>query len=145
MLRAGSVWHAGFYRGRYLQQPDIKYIRGEAQLYHACVHLQVDGEATSALPKGVRIPETFQYDQPGQFALVLFPVDCANLEGKECLRPSSCTKIRFWTTITRIQEGSCGMERSLSKMDLRNSYSLCVLGVGALVEGILNFADNFAC
>ena len=35
------------------------------QLYHSCAQIQVDSDSTGSLPKGVLIPEAFQYGKSG--------------------------------------------------------------------------------
>ena len=60
LLRAASVWQGSWYT--YEGVPHIS----EGQLYHSCAQIQVESDATGSLPKGVLIPEAFQYDKPGQ-------------------------------------------------------------------------------
>ncbi|KAF2869913.1 glycoside hydrolase [Massariosphaeria phaeospora] len=60
LLRAASVWQA--YRYTY---ENTTGVAGVAQLYHSCAQLEVASDVTGSLPKGVLIPEAFQYDQPG--------------------------------------------------------------------------------
>lgn len=59
LLRVASVWHASKWTYEGVTS------RSEGQLFHSCAHIQVESDTDGALPKGVLIPEIFQYDQPG--------------------------------------------------------------------------------
>ncbi|PVH99558.1 lytic polysaccharide monooxygenase [Periconia macrospinosa] len=71
--------------GQYLMRVDIVWSDGwnewrtppfdSAQMYPSCVQLAVESESKAVLPKGVKIPEIFQWEQPGRlFARNVFDV-----------------------------------------------------------------------
>lgn len=67
--------------GEYLLRVDIVWADGwnewrtapfdQAQMYPSCVQLRVESESRAVLPEGVRIPEIFQWEQPGRWLGVI--------------------------------------------------------------------------
>jgi hypothetical protein len=57
--------------GAYLLRVDMvfNYWNSPAQLYPACAQVLVEGNATGALPKGVKFPEVYDPSMPGKFPL----------------------------------------------------------------------------
>jgi hypothetical protein len=58
--------------GQYLVRIDQVWFgstqdNAQPQLYPACAHVELLGETTGGLPKGVKIPEALQMDQPSEW------------------------------------------------------------------------------
>ncbi|KAF2791623.1 lytic polysaccharide monooxygenase [Melanomma pulvis-pyrius CBS 109.77] len=56
LMRVDIVWSDFYYEG-------VRH--NSSQLYPSCVQIEVEGDSTTVLPKGVHIPEIFAPDAPG--------------------------------------------------------------------------------
>jgi hypothetical protein len=61
--------------GQYLLRVDhvFNYWRSPAQLYPSCAHIEVESTASGGLPEGVKFPEAYEPDMPGENPAGILP------------------------------------------------------------------------